>query len=60
MQASFILSWVITIGLATSPLPPIQNTPPITMTDLLQALNFLHGEIWLTYYMWLVLDMERF
>jgi hypothetical protein len=35
MQASFILSWVITIGLATSQLSPIQNRPPITTTDLL-------------------------
>jgi hypothetical protein len=41
MQASFILSWAIIIGLTTSWLPPLQNTPPITVTDLLQCRRFL-------------------
>jgi hypothetical protein len=40
MQASFILSWVIAVGLVISlatsfQLPPFQNTP-----NLLQAINF--------------------
>jgi hypothetical protein len=35
MQASFILNWAVTIGLTTSQLPPFQNTPPITIVDLL-------------------------
>jgi hypothetical protein len=40
MQASFILSWVVVVGLTTSQLPPLQNTPPIIMTNLLQAIGF--------------------
>jgi hypothetical protein len=40
MQASSILSRAIAIGLATSRLPPLQDTPPITMADLLQAVDF--------------------
>jgi len=39
MQGSSILSWMIAIGLATSSLPPLQNTLPITMADLLQAIG---------------------
>ncbi len=39
MQASSILSWVVAINLTTSRLPPLQDTPPITMVDLLQAVN---------------------
>jgi hypothetical protein len=35
MQTSFILSQGIVIGLATFRLPPLHDTPPITMTDLL-------------------------
>jgi hypothetical protein len=35
MQASSILNWAIAVGLATFWLPPFQNTPPITMVDLL-------------------------
>jgi hypothetical protein len=42
MQVSFILSRVVTISLATSRLPPLQDTPPITTTDLLQAIGFWH------------------
>jgi hypothetical protein len=41
-QASSILSQAIVIGLTTSWLPPLQNTPPITMADLLQAIGFWH------------------
>jgi hypothetical protein len=41
MQASSVLSRAIATGLATSQLPPLQITPPITTTDLLQAINFL-------------------
>jgi hypothetical protein len=33
---------MIVVNLATSQLPPLQNTPPITMADLLQAVGFLH------------------
>jgi hypothetical protein len=40
MQVSSILSSAIAVGLATSQLPPLQNTPPITTADLLQAVNF--------------------
>ncbi len=42
MQASFILSWAIAIGLATSWLSPLHDTPPITTANLLQAINFWH------------------
>jgi hypothetical protein len=40
MQASSILSEAIAIGLITSQLPPLQNTSPITTTDLLQVVSF--------------------
>jgi hypothetical protein len=40
MQTFSILNQAITIGLATSRLPPLQNTPPITTTNLLQAIDF--------------------
>jgi hypothetical protein len=42
MQVSFILNRAITIGLTTSKPPPNQDTPPITMADLLQAVDFWH------------------
>jgi hypothetical protein len=42
MQMSSILSRVIAIGVATSQLPPLQNTLLITMIDLLQAIDFWH------------------
>jgi hypothetical protein len=42
MQTSSILSRVIAVGLTTSRLPPLQYTLPITMADLLQAVNFWH------------------
>jgi hypothetical protein len=35
-----ILSWAIVIGLPASKLPPFQHKPPITMADLLQAIDF--------------------
>jgi len=35
IQASSILNGMITIGLITSHLPPLQDTPPITRVDLL-------------------------
>jgi len=40
MQASSILSQAIIVGLITSQLPPLQDTPPITTVNLLQAVNF--------------------
>jgi hypothetical protein len=40
MQVSSILSRAIAVGLTTSRLPPLQDTPPITTTDLLQAIGF--------------------
>ncbi len=40
MQTSSILNWVIVVGLAIPQLPPLQNTPPITMAGLLQAVDF--------------------
>jgi len=39
MQASCILSWAIGVGLATSQIPTLQDTPPIVMVDLLQAIG---------------------
>ncbi len=39
MQTSSILSWVVAIGLTTSRFPPLQNTPPITTSNLLQAVD---------------------
>ncbi len=39
MQASCILSWAIGVGLATSQIPTLQDTPPIAMVDLLQAIG---------------------
>lgn len=39
MQATSILSWVIAVDLATFRLLTLQNTPPITTTDLLQAIG---------------------
>ncbi len=40
MQASSILSPAIAVGLATSRLPPLQDTPPIATAGLLQMLIF--------------------
>ncbi len=34
--------------------------PPITMADLLQAVDFWHGEIWSTYYRWSIFEMKFF
>jgi hypothetical protein len=45
MQAFCILSWRITIGLATSRLSPFQNTSPSSQP---------------TYYRWLIVEMKRF
>ncbi len=39
MQASFILNQVVVVGLVLSQLPPCQDTPPITMADLLQVVD---------------------
>ncbi len=38
---SFILSRAVVVGLSTSQVPPFQDTPPITMADLLHAINFV-------------------
>jgi hypothetical protein len=40
MQTSSILSQAVAIGLVTSRLPPLQDTPTITIADLLQAVGF--------------------
>ncbi len=40
MQTSSILSWAIVIGLAISWLQPFEDTPPITMANLFQAIGF--------------------
>jgi hypothetical protein len=45
MQASSILSWAAAVGLATSQLPPLQNAPPITATNLLQGVDCWDKEI---------------
>ncbi len=42
MQAFSILSPTIAVGLAISQPPPLQNTPPITTADFLQAIDFWH------------------
>ncbi len=60
MQMFSILSQTIAIELAISGLPPLQDTPPITTTDLLHVVSFWHGKILLTYYMRLIFDMKRF
>ncbi len=60
MQAFSILSWVIVIDLSTSWLPPLGNKPPITMVDLLQAIDFWHEKIQPTYYRQSIFYMERF
>jgi hypothetical protein len=40
MQVSSILSRAIAVGFATSRLPPLQNTPPITTANPFQAVDF--------------------
>jgi hypothetical protein len=45
MQASSILSWAVAVGLATFQIPPLQNAPPITTTNLLQAVDCWDKEI---------------
>jgi hypothetical protein len=59
MQVSSILSRVVTIGLITSWLPLLQNTPPMTTIDLLQAIGFWHINM-TDLHRQLVMDMERF
>jgi hypothetical protein len=39
MQASSILCSLVIIGLVISRLPPLQDTPPITTTNLLQVID---------------------
>jgi hypothetical protein len=39
MQAFSILSRVVAVSLTTSQLPPLQDTPPTTMIDLLQVID---------------------
>ncbi len=60
MQPISILSWVVTIGLVTSRLPPLQHTFPITTTNLVWMVGFWHGKIQLTYYKQSIFDMGRF
>ncbi len=45
MQESSILSWVIMVGLVTSRLLPLQSTPLIPTTNLLQAIDCWNREI---------------
>jgi hypothetical protein len=40
MQASSILNRAVVVDVATSQLPSLQNTPPITTVDLLQVVDF--------------------
>ncbi len=40
LQASSILSWKVAIGLTISRLPPLQDTSPISTTNLLQVVGF--------------------
>ncbi len=44
MQASCIISWAIVVHLATSQIPTFQDTAPIAMVDLLQAIGCWDGE----------------
>jgi hypothetical protein len=39
MQTSSILSRAVTIALAISQLPPLQDIAPIAMVDILQTVN---------------------
>jgi hypothetical protein len=55
LQASSILNWVVAISLAICQLPP-----PISTTDLLQALGFWYGKIRVTHYKRSIFDMDRF
>jgi hypothetical protein len=45
MQGSSILNQAIVVGLSISRLPPLQDTSPIIMVDLLQAINFEHVDM---------------
>jgi hypothetical protein len=40
VQTSSILNRVVDVGLVISQLPPVQDTPPITTSNLLQAIGF--------------------
>jgi hypothetical protein len=39
MQVSSILSQVVMVGSTTFQLPPLHDTPPIVMADLLQVVD---------------------
>jgi hypothetical protein len=60
LQASSILNRVVVVGLTTSQLPPLQDTTPISMTDLLQVTDFLYEKIQPTYYKRSIFDMDKF
>jgi hypothetical protein len=45
MQSSSILGSAIVVCLTMSQLPSLWDTPPITMANLLQVIEFWHGEI---------------
>jgi hypothetical protein len=60
LQPSSILSQAVAVGLATFQLSPLQDTPPISTTDLLQMVGFLYGKIRPTYYKRLVFGMDKF
>jgi hypothetical protein len=60
IHVSPILSRAISVSLATSRLSPLQDTPLVTMIDLMQAFNFWHREIWSTHSKWSDFDMKRF
>jgi hypothetical protein len=60
LQTSSILNWARAIGLTTSWLPPLRDTPPITMANLLQVIGFWHRKIQSTYYKLSVFDDKRF
>jgi len=46
--------------LATSQLPPLEDTPPISTTNLLQMVDFLYGKIQPTYYKRSILYIDKF
>jgi hypothetical protein len=45
---------------ATSQLPTLQDTPPITMADLYCKLSVFDIQIWPTYHRRLIIDIKRF
>ncbi len=54
------LKSTVAVGMITSWLPPLHDTSPIFMADLLQVPDFWYGKIRPTYCKQLIFDMDRF